>query len=424
MIKKLWDNEFLRGGFFLTGATFLTNILNYCFNLLIARSLGPSGFGEIASLFSYISIISVPIAVITILITQKISAANHTAYTVTQSLEYFFWSKIRKWWFLGVPLLLFIPFIPQLTRLQTITAYTIPILIIASFGSSFYNASFQGLKLFILVAVFGMIGVLFKLVGALLVFFGVDGLTTVMLFLIISAIFGFFAPMRVLRHLFKKKSLHMHDPTPIHKRLIHIMLNPFFLTTVASMVALTVFNNIDIVIAKKNFTEHDAGIYSSWALFAKMILFALGPITSVSFVFFANDQKKLHRKTLNLSLWLLLVIGIITYIIYRFFGTFIITIFFGEKFNAVIPYLSLASIFGTLYTTILFINMFFLARKSLGALILPVSLPFYILILSFQKKLLTIIHIDIIFSFVVAIVYLLFYLYNNWRWNKNKQHTF
>lgn len=424
MIKKSWNNEFLRGGFFLTCATFLGNILNYCFNLLIARSLGPSGLGEIASLFSYISIISLPMTVVTTLIIQKISVANHIAYTVTQSLEYFFWSKIRKWWFFGVPLLLLVPFIPQLTRLQTITSYSIPILIMTSLISSFYNASFQGLKLFVLVAVFGIIGVLFKLIGALLVFFGVDGLVTVIFFLIISAIFGLFVPMLALRRIFKKKLLHIHTPTPIHKRFIDIILNPFFLTTTASIIALTVFNNIDIVIVKRNFTGYDAGIYSSWALFSKVILFAFGPITSVSFVFFANDQKKLHHKTLNFSLWLLLTVGIITYVIYRFFGALVIALFFGDKFTAVIPYLSLASIFGTLYTAILFINMFFLARKSVGALILPLTLPFYILIISFQKQLSTIMNIDIIFSFVVAVVYLLFYVYNNWRWNKNKQHTF
>ncbi len=423
MIKKLLSNEYLRGGFLLTFITFLGNILNYFFNLFIARTLGPSGLGEITTLFSYISIISVPLVIMTTLITQKISASAKLAYQTVQSLEYFFWSKIRKWWIYGLPLLLLTPFIPSLTKLHPLTAYSIPFLMIASLMGSFYTASFQGLKLFSLIALFGIISVLFKFAGALLVFLGVDGLATILIFLIISSILGVIMPFLVLRRFFKKKLPHCHILKPFTKRLKHIILNPFFLMTTVSMIALTAFNNIDIVIVKRNFSGFDAGIYSSWSLFAKIIMFSLGPITSVSFVFFSNNQKKLHRTMLNLSLVLLSCAGIVFYVIYKYFGAFIINILFGDKFALVIPYLGSASIFGVFYAIIFFINMYFIARKNVGALILAFFLPLYIILIFIQKSLSTIINIDIIFSFIVAVVYILFYVYNNLQWNKNKTRT-
>lgn len=420
MIKKLWRNEFLRGGFVLTGATFLGNILNYFFNLIVARILGPQGLGEITSLFSYVTILSVPISVTTTFLTQKISAAESDAYALTHSLEQFFWIKIKKWWYIGLPFLLFVPFISQLTRLQTITSYSIPLIITTSLASSFYLAAFAGLKLFFLVSLFGMIGVFLKLIGAVLVFVGIDGIATVIISLTFSSAIGSLLPYYMMRKILKKnvRNAKTYPPT---RRLMHLIFSRFFLITAASMIAITIFNNIDIVIVKRNFSGFDAGIYSSWALFAKIISFAVGPITSVSFVFFANSQNKLHQKTLNFSLYILLIIGVAAYGIYRYYGTVIIPFFFGDKFAAVIPYLGKASVFGTLYTTILFINMFFLAKKSAGALILPVSLPLYIGILTLQKQLPSIMNTTIVFSSCIAVVYVLFYVYNTRQWNKNRQ---
>ena len=72
LLKKLWANEFFQGGFFLTSSSFTINVLNYFFNLLAARTLGPSGFGEITAFFSYNNIFSVPILVVTLVLIQKI----------------------------------------------------------------------------------------------------------------------------------------------------------------------------------------------------------------------------------------------------------------------------------------------------------------------------------------------------------------
>ena len=69
-IKRIWSNEFYQGGIIFTLASFVTSFMNYLFNVFAARGLGPSGYGEITTMFSYIAISSTPLAVLTTTIIQ------------------------------------------------------------------------------------------------------------------------------------------------------------------------------------------------------------------------------------------------------------------------------------------------------------------------------------------------------------------
>lgn len=405
VLKKLWGNEFFRGGIFFTVSSFIVNALNYFFNFIAGRSLGPKGYGEIATLFSYSSIATVPILVLSTFLIQKISSSTkQIAYT--QSLEQLFWLKIKKWWFLFILLILIVPLLPTLTNLSLLTSSVLILLIIFSFLSAFYGAALQGLKLFFCFSLIGIAGTFLKFTGAIFVMFGVDGVTTVLLFLLLSGLLGYFSSRFFIQRQFRKKLQIM--PAKIERSILHLLKSPQFLTIFSSTLALTLFNNIDIVFVKKFFSPLEAGIYSSWSLFAKIIFYALGPLISISFVFFASKiDKKAQNITLNVSLILLCVVGVTSYIFYKNFTHFIILLIFGKKFEAVSPYLAHASIFGTFYAGITFINNFFLAKNSKSALILPILIPLYIMLLFFvPKKLSFIINLDIFFSAVVMIVYL------------------
>lgn len=408
-IKKLWRNEFYKGSFFVMISAFIISILNYFFNILAGRSLGPAGFGEITALFSYMAIISIPISILSTIVIQKVSEAEENDRSVVLSLEDFLYSKIKRWWFVFVGLLAIIPLLPRITNLSAISAFSLIPLIFISFLATFYSASLQGLKLFLIFSTIGIVCALIKLLGAVSISLGIGGLTTIVIFIFVSIIVGLLISIVIVKREVKEKINDSHRLTKINKRLLHIFANKQFVITTISIIGLTLFGTIDIIFVKKFFTSDQAGIYSSWSLFAKIILYFVGPINIVTFVFFSRKRNySQQNKTLIIVLILLLFVSIAAYICYTLFSSFVINLFFGKKFESVIPLLSSASIFGLFFAVITIMNNFYMAKKSYFSLILPLATPFYIMSLFLITRQLTaIIQLNIIFSIVVSAVYLL-----------------
>ncbi len=408
-LKRLWNNEFYQGGIYLTVSSFLVNILNYFFNLVTGRALGPIGFGEITTLLSYTTIFSVPILVVSMIIIEKLGAKGRERFNFAKDLEKWFLSKIKRWWFLIFLALLFSPFVPRITNLSTFSSYFLIPLIILAFLGAFYGALGQGLRLFFEFSVVSIIAVAVKLAGGILALLGIGRLNIVVIFILLSSIYGLLEYRRVII----KRVLRVanHANRMLDKRIINVVTNPQFVLIFISVLALIVLNNFDVIFVKKFFSAQDAGIYAAWSLFAKIILYSVGPIFSIAYIFFTSKENQIfHEKTLNISLIVLAAITLISYSFYSYFSAFIINIFFGNKFISVAPYLGRASIFGSLYAGITFLNNYFLAKKSGFGLILPVSLPFYIVgLFLIPKKLGVLIELNIIFAVLALLLYLIAY---------------
>jgi O-antigen/teichoic acid export membrane protein len=77
-INKALRNEFLRHSALVFGATAASNFFNYVFNFALSRRLGVEGFATLASLVSFIMILSIPASVLTMIIV-KYAATFHAA---------------------------------------------------------------------------------------------------------------------------------------------------------------------------------------------------------------------------------------------------------------------------------------------------------------------------------------------------------
>ena len=401
---SLSKNKFVRGGIIVTTASFLANVLNYFFQSLLGHTLGSSGFGEIAALFSYIALISVPLSVITTIIIQKVSSSKDSI-VYAHELESFFIDKLRKWWFLLVIPFLAIPFIPRLTNLSVVTSYMLVPFLIISLVSIFHTSALQGLALFFEFSIINLLATVFKLMGPLLVLFHVGGLPTVLLCILLSALFSLITHVRIFRkyvakHAVESKNMH------IEKRLISFLSNKQFAITLFSLLSIVALNNIDIILVKKFFSSTDAGLYAAWSLFGKIIFYLFSPVASVTFVFFAKNHGKRAQNAMLFFFLGMFLITICAYIGYYYLGALFIPLFFGNQFIAVIPHLGLASLFGSLYTVIFFINNYFLAKVSKFALILPISIPLYIVAIYYSSSTIeSIFLIDVYFVAVLTVLY-------------------
>lgn len=414
-MKKLFvllmKNPFFQGGIFLTISSQIINFINYFFNFLTARALGPNGYGEIISLLSYLTIVSIPLSIVSSILTQKISSNEDKKFTVTRMLELWLWSK--KKYFLSLLLVLFIsiPFLPRITNLSLSSSIALVFLFTFAIIGIFYNTALQALHLFLAISVVAIIIALVKFSGGLLAWLNFGQVNTVVIFLVLSGATNFLLSFYIYKKGIKNQTK-LSDIQPFKKKLTQIIKNEYLIITTLCIIASALIGNVDIVIVKKFASSFDAGIYSSWSLFAKIILYLISPFMSLSFIFFSSKKNLNKQNTvLNLSLIILVVVGLSCYLVYAFFPQLITDVLFGYKFKAVAPYLTQAAIFGTLYTSLLLLNNYFLAKKSRVSLVLPLLSPVYIIGLliikgNFQNTIL----LNIYISSLAVSIYLFYYL--------------
>ena len=407
LIRALSINLFVRGGFLLTGATFLTGFLNYLFNIFVGRSLGPEGLGEITALFSYLVVISIPLGIFNTVLIQKMSSHNKPKLFASKLHEWIV-TMTKKWWIILVFILLTAPFLPNITSLSLAASWAVPLLIVFALLGSFYNSALQGLHLFYWFTVIGVISTLLKLTGATIVFLGYGTIDTVILFIVISSS----VPVLLSQYVFKKH-VNIRVKKAISNTFIrHLFDNRQLALTTCSTGALALLNNVDILYVKKMFSPQDAGIYSSWALFAKLLLFALVPIITTSYIFFSSNKHKVNHKKTSLILVLILgFTGLLMSFVYQWYGAWMVTRFFGNAFIPVIPYLRLAAYYGSGYMMMIFMTNYFLAKKSLLSLTPALLFPVYLgALMIYPQSIKDIMHINIVFTSVVVLMLLIGFL--------------
>lgn len=411
VVKKTITNSFFQGSIFITGASFIGGFLNYLFNIFVARALGPVGYGEITALFSYVTVLSIPVGIFTQLIIIKIgSKKDNIAYTA--ALMNWIYDIFKKYWFVGVLVLLISPFVPYLTNLSSIVGYALVPLVLMAYILALYDGVLQGLHLFFWTSFIGIFSISIKFVGSLVVLHFWSYIGIIIIFLFLSSIIKGILSQRIVSGIIKKQ---ITKPAPtLNKNLMNLISDPQILLTAISGASILILSNADIIYVKKMFTGEEAGIYSTWSLFAKVILYILGPIITVSFIFFSSKKyEKFHRIGLLGGIVLLLGSGFCALLAYGFYGDLIIKTLFGNEYLRLLPFLEWASFFGISYTMINFMSNYFLAKGNKAAYILACSLPIYIAgLLIYGKTLGQVMLVNIWFSFGVLAIYLLLYFKN------------
>lgn len=422
-VHRLLQNSFFQGSVAFTFSSFIVNLLNYFFNLLVAKKLGPVGFGEISSMFAFIAIFSVPMTVMSMVLIQKIGQQKKNQYAYASSLDCWFRRKIIHLRLPIIAICALFPFIQYVTNLSPITSAAIlPLIIIGTVGT-FYSSLLQGLHLLGWASIVGVVVVMIKLIGVLVPVGGSGELVSIVIALILSSGSMVMIPRIILRNQFQTTKNNVFHHT---SRLRHVLHHRQSLITLASLTSITIIGNFDVVTAKRVMTPLDAGVYSSWGLFAKIILYGLGPVLTMSYIFFSSKKNESHHnKLLLISLLTLLGVGCVAYSLYTLFGSLIVTRLFSSTFTPVVPFLPLASLFGILYAGISLLNNYFLSRGSFYSLIISVAVVPYIIAIVFAgQSLVRFMYANIVVTGIIFIIQLSSVIqYNYARWKQNKRIT-
>ncbi len=409
-MKKLLLNPFLKGSVYLTAATFVIGLLNYIFNVVAGRILGPEGYGNVTTLFAYLSVLTIPLAAISNVLIQRIGKHDHDKESYAWSIEDWSYRQIKKYWWLLLAPLVFTPLMPGLTNITPVAAYSIMPIFLISIYSALYDGILTGLQRFLIISIIAIISVVVKLAGALLGQYTPDPLLTVVLLFNLSYIVKIVLDKYWLQTY--RKATNTVIAKKIEKTVFSLLRNKQFLLTVGSIFSMSVITNFDMMFAKKVFSAEYAGYYAGWALFAKVIIYMFAPLLTMSYVFFSNKKEGVHHHiVLILSLLFLAMIGFGLNIGYGMYDQFLIEKLLGQKYLALKPFLEWSALFGIAYVMVMFLNNYFLAKESRVTLILPVMTVVYIpTLIYYVDEFGMMIYFTTTFMFAVLVLYLLAFM--------------
>ena len=139
--------------------------------------------------------------------------------------------------------------------------------------------------------------------------------------------------------------------------------------------SITALYSADVLLVKHFFAPAEAGIYAAAALVAKLIFFALMPISQVMFPKVAEleAKKQSHFEVFIKSVVLVACLSAIAVAVYFIRPDFVLNLLFGREYAGAIPLIGMFGLaIAVLSISYVFINYFLSAGKSGFVFVLPV----------------------------------------------------
>jgi O-antigen/teichoic acid export membrane protein len=395
------QNQLFKGSFILFIGTMIANFGSYLYHLLVGRMLGPSEYGIVSSLLSLTYLFNIPVTTLTMVVV-KYTSSLYKKKGIKLASNFYYWinQKLVPLSILGLSLLIAIsPFLQVFLHLKKIT----PILIVIfyNFVGVFFNlnmSTLQGLLCFSFVSLMLVICAFLKVVLSV-GFIYLGGKSTAAVFsILISVLIGFLLSFLLVKRLFGKNT-HRKE---VNKGEILKYAFPVFL----SIISLTSFYTIDIVLARHFLSEREAGFYSALALLGKIVFFASSSVTAVMFPIISgkSSKKEDYRKVLATSFLLVLGISLFISVIYFIFPELVITLLFGRKYLLIASNLGFFSLFIIFYSLSNLLINFYLSISKTGVVFLPLTMMFLqvLLINLFHRTIRQIISVNILVMAVLT----------------------
>lgn len=408
--NRLYSNSLI----FLVGSA-AGSVGSYVYNFLMARMLGPEGYGELQSILSIIAILGIPLVTLSTVIIKYV--ASMEAKGERGRIFYLLKSLTLK--LLGGGFVFFVIFL----LLSNLVAHflhltsVVPLIVLSigmvvAFMNSINNGVIQGLQKFKELSIISFMTVLVKVIAGYLLVkysFYVSGAVGGV---VLSGIVGYALAWLPLRFLIKDKREGRYGDIkimPPKNEMIKYSL-PVFL----SFFFVTWMMNIDMLLVKHFFDAAMAGQYAAIAVLGHIIYFVIGPLAAVMFPMSvaAHSSFGNHGKILKNSMLLAVIVGVFGILSYFLIPEIIIKVIVGSKFLLIAPYLGWFALAMLLYSLIYLIAQYLLAinKTSFVYLLGLGGLLQFVLILMWHS---TIWQIVLIMNGVVglSLILLLIYLY-------------
>ena len=394
--------------------TIIASVFSYLFNMMMGRLLGPVQYGEMATIMSLLTIISVAGgAVLTIAMRYSGELYNANYFDALKKLFKFLTKYLA---FVGLGI-----FLIGLSLLKPIAHFfAIPELIpiaIAFVGTIFslltaVNKGYlQGLQRFLSLSAIGILETTLRLgIGLVLVLagFGLNGAIGAIILATAIAYFVSFVPiLKIFRSL---KTHDGHDFKFDKKEII-----AYSWPTLVASLLLAASLNMDVIIIKHYFDPTNAGLYAAISTIAKIILYITAPIASVMFPMISERKVKgdKHYQIFLFSLVITLVAAFAILATYMIMPGRVISILYGAKYVSAFALLPEVGLFVLFYAMINLMANYYMVIKNFFFLILYViALLAQLLVIYFwHPSILAVIRTFILFNGILFALMIGYYVY-------------
>ncbi len=358
-----FDSNFFSASSIIFAGSFVVNVLNYLFTLLMSHLLGIEAFGEVAAMISLLTIVSVPSTALAMLMTREVAFRGATDGGDVRNLFLF----LRKHVLLAALgfWILFLAVTPLLSRFLHIP-YTLflvfSILLPFSAASALQSGTLQGLQEFFALSKQNILGALIKLTIAILLVFAGFSVLGVIVALVCAQgaawLFGF---------LVTRSALNLKERTPL-QAVDSRPLQLFFSVTLLTTLLLALLSNTDLLLAKHFLPSALAGEYGALSTLGNIIIYGVGAFTTVLLPMVSAAKARGEggeRRILRLSLSVIAGAALSAWALFSLFPTVFVSLLFGARYLPIAPTLGHYAIAdGCIALSIALINYFVAVRNT------------------------------------------------------------
>ncbi len=351
-IFDLFNIGFITSSSIIFAGSFVVNVLNYVFTLVVSRILGVEAFGEVTALSSLLLIVSVPAAALTMLMTRQSAYHNSESKDAVRELfnvlkKNVFLASLAFW----ILFLATVPFLSHFLQIPLLPLFIFSLLIPTTFASSLQTGTLQGLQEFFMLAKQSILSTIIKLVISVALVYAGFSVSGVMLGLVLAQLaswgYGYVAT---------KVLLLTSDTANLPGQAFSLRsVRSLFSTILATTLLLVLLSNVDVLLAKHYLSADLAGQYGALSTLGKILVYGVGAFITVLLPMVsaahARDQstvpgagRREGDRILALSLSIIAGASVAVFLLFTFFPTFIITLLFGTRYLAITPYLGIFSI--------------------------------------------------------------------------------
>jgi O-antigen/teichoic acid export membrane protein len=335
----------------------LVGVLNYVFNIIVARYTSPDIFGTFSAAMAIIYLLQIPIVSIQAVITKKVG--EHRRY----DLNRFKWNSVLIFSLIGLVIstIFFLVRIPisHIASVPTNTFIYLTSVLLVAFISPIAKGLLLGTErivainfLLLLEAILriGMGVIAVKLGGSLPI-------------LILSNCIPMLITTLIILPIIKLNG----EPL---KNDIKVNYKELILTTV-SFFLLSAPYTLDLILVNTSFRSE----YSAVSLLGKLVYFAAITIASVMFARLSNETNpKAERKTLFIALLGTVGIGLIMTLGLYIFKDLVIKMTIGEQYLSVAPYIAIFGLCMTGYAIVYMLANYFISINRFSYIYILVGL--------------------------------------------------
>lgn len=362
--KQIIKNPTITGSLMMIVGSNATNFINYIYHLLMGRLLGPSSYGELASLLSLVGLIGMVPAALSLVAVKYVSSAKNG-----QEINNLVAWINKKTLLAGIIILIVIslasPFLASFMKIKnTGLIFIIAGTFLFSLPSLYYKSILQGLLRFKETIIGVLIENSTKLaLGVLLVYIGFSVGGALIAFLMATFLGWLFS------RYFLKDYLTSDSTGEIKVRSMVAYSVPVLIQSVA----ITSLYSTDLILVKHFFSPETAGLYAALSTLGKIIFFAVGPIGAVMFPMVSKRKAEGvdYKKVFNYSFITTAVVSFIILAVYWWVPRLAITILYGSLYLEIANLLVWFGVFITLFTLSSLLINFHLSLERTKVVFLP-----------------------------------------------------